>query len=284
MRNISTDKIAVLGPIGTFSDAAVKKYIDVYNLDMEPEYYSSIDKTFHAVGKDCKYGLIPIENTLDGYVQRTLDLMLEMDVQVIDEIIIPVQFAVVANADDVDGINTLYVQFKAHGQCLDFIESLDGVKIVTTESNMESLEYVKKGKEGTAAIVPSYVNDGSFRYFEKNVTDSTDNYTRFIIVKDFSDVTGSRFKKPAREGNMKLPLFISPLVDRPGMLFDILRTFNERRINLTAIISRPTKKIMGTYHFYMEIDAYSEDFDIIMEAAKLIDAKYNLKIMGAYLV
>ena len=83
---------------------------------------------------------------------------------------------------------------------------------------------------------------------------------------------------------MKLPLFISPLVDRPGMLFDILRTFNERRINLTAIISRPTKKIMGTYHFYMEIDAYSEDFDVIMEAAKLIAAKYNLKIMGAYLV
>ena len=278
------EKIAVLGPVGTFSDNAVKKYIDVYDLDMEPVYYPSIDKTFHAVGKDCKYGLIPIENTLDGYVQRTLDLLLEMDVQVIDEIIIPVQFAVVANADSVDDIKTLFVQFKAHGQCMEFIESLDGVRIVTTESNIESLEAARKGKEGVAAIVPAYVNDGSFRYFEKNVTDSNDNYTRFIIVKDFSDVTGSRFKKPRREGNMKLPLFISPLVDRPGMLFDILRTFNERRINLTAIISRPTKKIMGTYHFYMEIDAYSEDFDVIMEAAKLIDAKYNLKIMGAYLV
>ena len=65
------EKIAVLGPVGTFSDNAVKKYIDVYDLDMEPVYYPSIDKTFHAVGKDCKYGLIPIENTLDGYVQNT---------------------------------------------------------------------------------------------------------------------------------------------------------------------------------------------------------------------
>ena len=83
---------------------------------------------------------------------------------------------------------------------------------------------------------------------------------------------------------MKIPVFVSPLVDRPGMLFDILRTFNERRINLVAIMSRPTKKIMGTYHFYMEIDAYTEDFDTILEAAKLIDIKYNLKIMGAYLV
>ena len=92
------EKIAVLGPEGTFSDCAVKKYLDVYDLDMGPVYYPTIDETFHSVGKNCRYGMIPIENTLDGYVQRTLDLMLEMDVQVIDEIIIPVQFSLVANA------------------------------------------------------------------------------------------------------------------------------------------------------------------------------------------
>ena len=278
------EKIAVLGPVGTFSDCAAKKYLDAYHLDMEPVYYNTIDATFHAVGSECKYGLIPIENTLDGYVQRTLDLMLEMDVVVVDEIIIPVQFSVVANVDDLADLKKLHVQFKANGQCRDFINGLDGVKINITESNMESYNLAAEGREGEGAIVPAYVDAAGFRYFERNVTDMSDNYTRFIIVKDISHDAGSRLRKPSREGNMKIPVFVSPLVDRPGMLFDILRTFNERRINLVAIMSRPTKKIMGTYHFYMEIDAYTEDFDTILEAAKLIDIKYNLKIMGAYLV
>lgn len=278
------EKIAVLGPVGTFSDCAAKKYLDTYHLDMEPVYYSTIDATFHAVGSECKYGLIPIENTLDGYVQRTLDLMLEMDVVVVDEIIIPVQFSVVANVDDLADLKKLHVQFKANGQCRDFINGLDGVKVNITESNMESYNLAAEGREGEGAIVPAYVDAAGFRYFERNVTDMSDNYTRFIIVKDISHDAGSRLRKPSREGNMKIPVFVSPLVDRPGMLFDILRTFNERRINLVAIMSRPTKKIMGTYHFYMEIDAYTEDFDTILEAAKLIDIKYNLKIMGAYLV
>lgn len=277
-------KIAVLGPVGTFSECAAKKYIDAYHLDMEPIFYDSIDETFHAVGKECKYGLIPIENTLDGYVQRTLDLMLEMDVVVVDEIIVPVQFSLVSNAPDPAEIKKLHVQFKANGQCRSFINTLKGAKINITESNMESYNLAREGREGEAAIVPAHVDATGFAYFDRNVTDMSDNYTRFIIVKDMSHDPGSRLKKPRREGTMKIPVFVSPLVDRPGMLFDILRTFNERRINLTAIMSRPTKKIMGTYHFYMEIDAYSEDFDTIMEAAKLIDVKYNLKIMGAYLV
>ena len=103
------NQIAVLGPVGTFSDCAVKKYIDVYQLDLEPVYYGSIDETFHAVGKDCKYGIIPIENTLDGYVQRTLDLMLEMDVTVVDEIIIPVQFSLLANVEEISQLKRLYL-------------------------------------------------------------------------------------------------------------------------------------------------------------------------------
>lgn len=282
------DKMAVLGPTGTFSDCAAKKYVDAYRMDMELEYFNSIDETFHAVGENCRFGLIPIENTLDGYVQRTLDLMLEMDVTVVDEIIIPVQFSLVANTENLSDMKILYVQFKAAGQCREFIDRLremnPEIKIITTESNMESYHMAQAGRPGEGAIVPAYVDAEGFSWFERNVTDSSDNYTRFILVRDSSHDAGSRLKKPRREGNMKIPVFVSPLVDRPGMLFDILRTFNERRINLVAIMSRPTKKIMGTYHFYMEIDAYTEDFDTIMEAARLIDVKYNLKIMGAYLV
>lgn len=279
-----SEKIAALGPQGTFSDYAARKYIDVYNSDLEPVYYPSIEEAFRAIGPTCRYGIIPIENTLDGYVQRTLDLMLEQDVVAVDEIIVPVQFSLVGNAPDVSQLKKLYVQFKAAGQCRQFLNRLRDVRITTTESNMESYHKARRGKEGEGAIVPAYVDTEGFGCVEKNVTDMTENYTRFLVLRDSSGDGAQRLTRPTREGNMKIPIFVSPLVDRPGMLFDILRTFNERRINLVAIMSRPTKKIMGTYHFYMEIDAYTGDYDTIMEAAKLIDAKYNLKIMGAYLV
>ena len=112
------DKIAVLGPQGTFSDDAAQRFLEQSGRkeDLLPVYYPTIDEAFHMVGKECGWGVIPIENTLDGYVQRTLDLLLEMEVSVIGEITIPVQFSFIANADSVEKLEKLYVQFKASGQ------------------------------------------------------------------------------------------------------------------------------------------------------------------------
>lgn len=85
----------------------------------EAEYYPTIDEVFNAVCNDdgtgvCDIGIVPIENTLDGYVQRTLDLLLEKQVGILDEHMVPVQFALVANSHSVEDISTLYVQFKAN--------------------------------------------------------------------------------------------------------------------------------------------------------------------------
>ena len=97
-------KLAVLGPKGTFSDSASALYIKNTATDMERVYFSTIDEAFHSVGKGCDIGIIPIENTLDGYVQRTIDLLSEEDVHIKEELAIPVQFSLLANAKNKEDI------------------------------------------------------------------------------------------------------------------------------------------------------------------------------------
>jgi len=281
-------KIAVLGPEGTFSDKAYLEYAE-YMLEkgvtLIPEYHSTIDEVFSAVCPgDCDLGIVPIENTLDGYVQRTLDLLLEKDVHIIDENQVKVQFSMVANVTELSDITKLYVQFKSNGQCRQFINSLPDIKIVTTESNMES--YYNLGDEkGAAAIVPKHVaKHEHHRFVVDNVTDAKNNHTRFLVItKGKADENRLAVMK-TKEGNerVRVPVYVMPATDRPGILFEILKSFSENQINLISIMSRPTRQELGTYNFYMEIDGEKSQLDDIIHTLNNIKEFNNIKILGIY--
>lgn len=273
-------KIAVLGPKGTFSDSASRVYLKNEGIEMERVYFSTIDEAFHSVGRECDYGIIPIENTLDGYVQRTIDLLSEGNVHIEKELTIPVQFSLLANCTSAAGIKRLYAQFKAAGQCRGFTDSLSGVSVVTTESNMESYYRLKSGIEGDAAIVPCHIaeeDDADFKI--DNITDSESNFTRFIVIKpggcDNLLKAGHKFKAS---------VYIMPETDRPGILFEILSVFSVNHINLVSIISRPTKKKMGTYNFYIETKGEYDERTAARKALEEINGHYRIKVMGLYSV
>lgn len=281
-------KIAVLGPKGTFCDKAYAEYEEKHGStnDTEPIYCSTIDEVFSTVSSssECRVGIVPIENTLDGYVMRTLDLLLDENVSIIDENRVPVQFSLVANADCIEDIDTLYVQFKANGQCRHFINSLHGIRIVTTESNMESY-YSISDKRGSAAIVPQHIAESENRFVIDNVTDADKNYTRFVIFERGS-VNDENMIKPVSDerhnAKVRIPVYIMPAADRPGLLYAILRCFYENRINLISIMSRPTRQEMGTYNFYIEIDGLRERLDVIMDTLNQIRSYNDIKILGVY--
>jgi len=272
------EKIAVLGPKGTFSDSASMEYIN--KLDNKPTqvYYPTIDEAFYSIGKECQLGIIPVENTLDGFVQRTLDFLLEMDLYIESEVRIPVQFSLISNVEYLKDIRKLYVQFKASGQCRNFIDSLDDVSILTTQSNMESFNIVEGGNFGEGAIIPKHMLSCSNANFKiDNVTDSENNYTRFIIVRQ-----GGIKCDLKNDKSIKVPLYIMPEGDKPGMLFEMLKEFSSKHINLVSIMSRPTKLNMGTYNFYLEIDGKYNQKDIIKESIKKMSKEYKLKVLGFY--
>lgn len=293
-------KIAVLGPKGTFSDKAYLEYAKYYkkqNTDgepLEPVYFPTIDEVFQAVDVEetsanrCDFGIVPIENTLDGYVMRTLDLIYEKNICILDENLVEVQFSLVGNVKSKEDINKLYVQFKAHGQCRQFINSLNEISICTTESNMESY-YRIENNAGEAAIVPKHVADAETeRFVIDHVTDADNNYTRFIVFKrgkcDSAQINAAKQRMSLKGDNarVRIPVYIMPKVDRPGILFEILRDFYENKINLMSIMSRPTKQEMGVYNFYIEIDGLYDKIDMILQTIAKIAIENDIKVLGIY--
>lgn len=268
----------MLGPKGTFSDNAATEYINKNNKHLQKIYYNTIDDTFHSIGKDCDLGIIPVENTLDGFVQRTLDLLLEMDIHINCEISVPVQFALIGNVEDVKDIKRLYVQFKANGQCRTFIDSLSNVIVVGTNSNMESFNIVESGSAGDAAIIPCHMVEHSKAKLKiHNVTDSANNFTRFIVVEK-----GNYIQNIENGKLLKVSLYIMPQEDRPGILYDILKEFSVNKINMVAIMSRPTKVDMGKYNFYIELSGEYKQRETILSVLSEINKNYGLKILGFY--
>lgn len=272
-------KIAVLGPEGTFSGNAAKKYMELNNTDAEIIYCPTIDEAFEQAVAGSDLAIVPIENTLDGYVQRTLDLLLEMPVHVQSDITIPVSFALAANADCKEDIKRLYVQFKSAGQCREFISSLNLSSVINTESNMLSYYEVEKGFEGDGAIIPEHMLNKSSAHLKiSGVTDSQSNCTRFAVIEK------GEFSRPLlhEETFVRVPLYVMPEEDRPGILFEILQEFSVRKINLTSIMSRPTKKEMGTYNFYIEASGKASELDSILEVINNMKKKNKIKIIGIY--
>lgn len=271
-------KLAILGPKGTFSESAAIFYQSKNDKDFEHVFFPTINETFSAIGSNCDAGIIPIENTLDGYVQRSLDSLHDLDLEIIDEVAIPVQFSLVSNCVNKDDIKKIYVQFKAHGQCLKYINNLTGVEIITTESNVESLNLFLQDTNNSSAVIPSHMyfeNDNCFSI--ENITDSNSNFTRFIVLKKRDNLLNIYENK-----NIKVALFIISNTDRPGILYEILATFNENNINLNSIMSRPTKINLGTYNFYIELtNSYSQK-DVILNTLNKLDEIYELKILGIY--
>lgn len=273
-------KLAILGPKGTFSENAALKYEKNIKTSFDKVFYKSIPLTFLAVNNECDIGIIPVENTLDGYVQRSLDLLLEFDFNIVDEVAIPVQFSLVSNCQNKNEIKKLFVQFKAHGQCLKIINDLQNIQVITTQSNMESFNLMQNCNDYSCAIIPKHMYSKKDKLFSiENVTDSDNNYTRFFIIEKNSENYNL-----LKDKKIKVSLYVLPKSDESGILYKILEQFYTNKINLCSIMSRPTKKNLGTYNFYIELIGEYYEKQTILDAINCLRLQYDIKVLGIYSV
>ena len=270
--------IGTLGPEGTFSDIATKKYINASNNEYGIKYFKSIKSTLLSIGKDCDYGILPIENYSEGFVSLVLDTIADSKLFITGEIILPIQFSFVSNAGVLDQVTKIFVQFVAKNQCSEFIESLGNIEIVTTESNISSLEKARNDHQLSAgAIVPvnSY-STNEFRLIHENVNDYCNNQTRFL---KFS--SKQQYQEKLDNIAYKTSIVVFDDQDRPGLLESILSPFSKRNINLTSITSRPTKKKLGVYNFFIGLEGHLKDSNV-EEALSEIGKDNRLKVFGSY--
>lgn len=269
-------KIAVLGPKGTYCDIACQKYLDESNLDYDIEYYPSILKT--ALSLDInEFAVLPFENTLDGFVIESLDQIINSNLNIVKQLKLNIDFAFVSNAKSIEEVEKCYVQFKAYGQCLDFISD-NSFSINQTQSNTQSLELLLESNEKCGAIIPMHLlKSGSFNIEIPHVSDSKHNETRFFVVS--KEKIQYDIKNVAN-----VSIVITAIEDRSGILFEILKEFHDLNINLKAIMSRPMKTEMGKYKFYIECSMNKNNMDKLDMLIKQLEVQNHFKVnvLGAY--
>lgn len=266
--------VSLLGPKQTFCDKALNKYEKFTDEKFKVFYCDSIIESAKK-SKDTDLLILPFENSLDGFVTEALDILMSESLLIVAEIKQNIAFKLVSYENNINDIEKIYVQFKAKGQCLHFLEPYLS-KCVLTESNLLSLDYLMENKNKSAAIVPMHINE-EFPLVLKDITDSKNNETRFLVIsRNKNDIFYSDL--------IKVSCYAYALLDKPGILYNILRRFDEYHINLSNIISRPTKSELGKYNFYIEFSLAKKDLskvDLILNEFNN-DTDYKLKILGIY--
>lgn len=269
-------KLAVLGPKGTYSDIAAKKYISDNNIDAQIEYYPSILKTALAL-EESDLAILPFENTLDGFVIESLDIIISHGFKIIDQIKLDIDFAFVSNSNDIKDVKEAFCQFKAYGQCIDFISKY-GFNIIQTQSNSETVKKINSANKNFGAIIPThFLNEYNYNTVIEHVADRKKNETRFFIVSkentlniEYNDII-----------NASLVIVIKE--DKPGVLFSILKELNELDINMNSIMSRPMKTEMGQYKFYIEISLSKDSLNKLEKLNKELKKQgFFVEILGIY--
>jgi len=269
-------KIGYLGPIGTFTHQAALEYFPKAGSEFIPvkdliEIFDNIEKGIF------EYGVVPIENTLQGTVRETLDLLIDRNLFIFGEI----ELRIVQNLISLEGatmnsIQNIFSHPQAFSQTRSWIKAnLPNAKLIDVSSTAEAIRRVRKLNDPTYAAIGTEFASSIYGLVVANpmIEDETANFTRFLII--------SKKENPIKEGKIKTSIvFVTK--HEPGALYWVLKVFSDAHINLSKIESRPFKKVRWEYIFFVDFEGNKEDGNV-KEALQLIETKVLWqKILGSY--
>ena len=265
-------KVAFQGERGAFSERAV--YAS-FGKKVEVKPCRDLTEVFEDVSKqETRFGVVPIENSLEGSVNQTYDLFLTHDLKVCGEIILRVSHCLIANPDvTLADIKTVYSHPQALAQCRIFLERI-GRELVPTYDTAGSVKMLKeKGLKNAAAVASAKAAEiYGMQILSREIEDNPTNHTRFFVLsKEDSPITGKDKTS-----------IIFAAAHTPGSLHQALSEFAKRNINLTKIESRPTKQKAWEYNFYLDFEGHRTEKNCAAALKALQKNGAFLKILGSY--
>lgn len=262
--------IAYLGPEATFTHlAAIKKFGQ--QLTYLP--CDSISGVFKEVLKrSANYGVVPVENSIEGAVTHTLDMLIDSDVKICAQIVMNVSHNLLAKCARRD-IRKIYSNPQVFAQCRLWLkENFPKAELIDASSTSRAAQIARENKNTAAIASILAARVYGLKVIAQNIEDSPSNITRFLVI-------GENGSGPT--GNDKTSIVFS-IKDRVGALYDMLIPFKKYRINLTKIESRPSKKRAWDYYFFMDLEGHIQDKDTA-RALKELEARAKFfKILGSY--
>lgn len=266
--------IGYLGPQGTYSEKAAV----LYSKDTLRTAYNSIDDVIEAV--DCgqlETGIVPIENSIEGSVNATMDkLIFTSDIKIIGEVVISINHDLLVNTCyDGGQVTKILSHAQALGQCRRFLnDNYNGVQQEVTSSTAEAARLVSESEKDWAAIGnPLCADIYGLKILKEAIQDNKDNETRFVVI---SKKTNEKFISGCKTA------IAFGINHEPGALARVLNILALWDINMNKIISRPMKDCIGEYAFFVEMEGHIAE-ENLQNAVKMLQRKTSFcKYLGSY--
>ncbi len=269
-------KYGYLGPVGTFTEAALQK---IASSDDQLIAYANVTAALDAVRKgDCQKALVPIENSVEGVVARTLDeLAIGEPLVITQEVTLPVTFALLTlPGADPKEIKSIATHPHAESQCRSFIaKNYPTAQIIETPSTAAAAKGLANKDYEAAIAGANAAKNYNLKVIAEDIGDNQAAVTRFVVVE-----------KPGRAiaatGKDRTSLAVFIAIDHAGALLEILNEFAKHQVNLTFIQSRPTGSQLGHYHFIIDAEGHIEDKPIREALAGLKQICEDIRFLGSY--
>jgi len=272
------NSFAYLGPKGTFTEAAFLQMPIAQGADLIPA--ESVREALNMVRIGTVFGaLVPIENSVEGSVSTTLDELGHGEsLEIIDEIAIPVEFALLAKPGvKISEIKRIATHPHAHAQCVDWLhKNTPGVHVLPAMSTAAAAEELASGANYDAAICSVVAaKHYGLEILAQGIGDSDSAWTRFVLVSKPGHAQSST-------GNDKTTLSLFMHRNQPGALLNILTEFAVRGVDLSRLESRPTKQQLGDYFFSLDCVGHIDDENLGDALIELRKICADVKFLGSY--
>jgi len=264
-------EVAYLGPEATFTHLAGVKYFG-HSANYKP--MESIDEVFREVEKGrTNYGIVPVENSIEGAVFSTLDSFMKYSVKICGEIQLPISHNLVCRSGNIEDIQTVASHAQPLAQCREWLrKNLPNVPTLPVFSTGAAAQMAANNPNIGAIASSLAIKTYELQVVVKGIEDYRGNTTRFLIIGR---------KSPNKSGSDKTSLLLG-LLDRPGALNEVLTILSSKNINLAKIESRPVKGKQWTYLFFLDMIGHMEDPDIEEASNILRRACSYFEWLGSY--
>jgi len=263
--------VAYLGPQGTFSEMALGRQ---FGAAVEAQPCASIDDVFRAAETGiAQYAVVPVENSTDGAIGRTLDLLLATPLKICAEVVLRVQQNLMAKRPSMKAIRKVYSHPQSLAQCHGWLaQNLPGAKRVPLASNAEAARVAAK-EAGAAAIGPEIAAARyGLKLLARSIEDDPKNRTRFLVL-------GSHDAGASGKDRTSL---VMTAHNNPGSLHDLIASFAAHGVSMTRLESRPARTGQWEYYFYVDLEGHQQDPKVARALAELRDKAPFVKIFGSY--
>ena len=263
--------VVYLGPSATYTHLAC---IERFGSSIRALPKESIQEVFEAVEREkASYGVVPIENSTEGVVNRTLDMFIDSEVKICGEVLIRISHDLLSQSGKPEDIRKIYSHPQALGQCRQWLrKNFPQVQLTEAVSTAKAAQ-MAAGDPQAAAIASSFAARlYGLKVIESQIEDYLHNYTRFLVLSQ---------KIREKTGRDKTSLLFS-ISDSPGSLYQVLKPFAEKSINLTKIESRPIKDRPWEYVFFLDFEGHATDPHVDEAMSELKKKVLFLKLLGSY--